>query len=342
MLPPQEHMRMLKDRAAGIASPQEALNRSRALRFTEPGFDRTVWRQMCGKGWLGLCVPVESGGLGRGVRPLCRVAEDLGSALAPEPVVPAAMAAALLPAAHLPPVLSGERIVLPAWQEAPGSLALAGATTLRDGLLTGQKLSVPMACGADAFLVTLANGLALVERGAPGLTMVVQPQPDGGHVATLSFDNAPATALADGAASGLDETAANALDQAIVATAAYLVGLMRGAMRTDPAAPAQAGTETARRFAADMQTQLALTEAAVRAAAAAVDSERRGTARQTAVSRALLRARDAALMVTRTAAQLHAGTGARDAAWFMRRAAMLAAQYGSGSAHRARCRATGA
>ena len=54
MMDPLEHLQMLKDSAAGIAPRKGDLKRIRALRFTEPGFDREKWREMCEMGWLGL------------------------------------------------------------------------------------------------------------------------------------------------------------------------------------------------------------------------------------------------------------------------------------------------
>ena len=50
MMDPLEHLQMLKDSAAGIAPRKGDLKRIRALRFTEPGFDRDKWREMCEMG----------------------------------------------------------------------------------------------------------------------------------------------------------------------------------------------------------------------------------------------------------------------------------------------------
>src|SRR5580692_6825214 len=163
MMDPLEHLQMLKDSAAGIAPRKGDLKRIRALRFTEPGFDRATWRKMCDMGSLGLRVPEDAGGSGLGVRELCGLAEELGAGLVPEPLIPAAMAA-----------------VLPAWQEQPNSLAMTGVTELRSGKLNGRKLFVPMAAGADAFLVTVPGGLALVERDAPGVQVELHEMQDGG------------------------------------------------------------------------------------------------------------------------------------------------------------------
>jgi alkylation response protein AidB-like acyl-CoA dehydrogenase len=84
------------------------------LRFNEPGFDRVVFREMCGMGWLGLMIPEDAGGSGLRLRAFRRLAEELGASLVPEPLIGAAMAAGLLPEAHLAEVLGGKWIVLPA------------------------------------------------------------------------------------------------------------------------------------------------------------------------------------------------------------------------------------
>ncbi len=73
--------------------------------------------------------------------------------------------------------------MLPAWQEKPNSIDLIGETVLRDGKLNGRKVFIPMAAGADAFLVTVPGGLALVERDAPGVSLEIQQTQDGGNSA---------------------------------------------------------------------------------------------------------------------------------------------------------------
>lgn len=341
MMDPLAHLRSLKARAPGAAPHPGDLTRIRALRFTQPGFDRATWRQSCARGWLGLCIPHMAGGSGRGVRRFCGVAEELGAGLAPEPLIAAAMAAVLLPAEHLPAVLAGERIVLPAWQETPGSLALAGATTLNEGRLDGRKLNVPMAAGADAFLVTVPGGLALVERDAPGLGLEIQPTPDGGNLATLSLDRTPAQPISG--------DPAPALEQTITATAAYLLGLADRAFAitqehiktADPFGGTGGSLQALRHRVDDMRVQLPLTRSVVHAAAAAMDEQGPLATRQEAASRAMLRASDTALTVTRACVHLHGGIGdidAHDISLYFRKATVLAPLLGSAAAHRARCR----
>ena len=97
MMDPLEHLQMIKDSAAGIAPRKGDLKRIRALRFTEPGFDRSTWREMCDMGWLGMRIAEDAGGSGLGSKEFCGLAEELGAGLVPEPLIPAAMAAQLLP-----------------------------------------------------------------------------------------------------------------------------------------------------------------------------------------------------------------------------------------------------
>jgi alkylation response protein AidB-like acyl-CoA dehydrogenase len=336
-----EHLQMLKDSAAGIAPRTGDFKRIRALRFTEPGFDRGTWREMCEMGWLGLRIPEDDGGSGLGAREFCGLAEELGAGLVPEPLLPAAMAAQLLPADHLAAALTGERIILPAWQEKPNSIETIGETVLRNGKLSGRKMFVPMAAGADAFLVTVPDGLALVERDAPGLSVDLVQTQDGGNFGTLVLDNAPAEAIAGDASEALEHT--------IMASAAYLLGVMDRAftmtldyMKTREQFGRKIGSfQALQHRAVDLQIQISLTRASVASAAEALDTAPTSAQRQAAVSRAKVRASDAAMMVTRGCIQLHGGIGYTDAydiGLFLRKTMVMAPLYGSSSVHRQRFR----
>ena len=56
---------------------------------TDPGWNRTVWKQLADLGVLGLTIPEEDGGVGAGPVEAMLVQEELGRALAPEPVLDA-------------------------------------------------------------------------------------------------------------------------------------------------------------------------------------------------------------------------------------------------------------
>ena len=338
-----EGVRMIRDSAAGIAPRAGDFRRIRALRFTEPGFDRAVFREMCQMGWLGLMVPEAAGGSGLGAREFCALAEELGASLVPEPLIGAAIAARLLPELHLADVLSGDRIVLPAWQEVPHSLnTTAGGTVAGKGTVTGKKLFVAMAAGADAFLVTTTTGLALVERGAPGVHLEMIQTQDGGGFGTLTLDNAPAEVFPG--------DASEAVDIAALATSAYLLGCMDRVfgvtleyLKTREQFGRKIGSfQALQHRSADLRIQVSLTRAVVEAAAAKYDASDDPAVRKAAVSRAKARASDAASVVTRGCIQLHGGIGYTDAAdpgLFLRKMMVLAPSYGSAALHRARFRA---
>jgi alkylation response protein AidB-like acyl-CoA dehydrogenase len=337
-----ESLRMIRDSAAGLAPRTGDLRRIRALRFTEPGFDRDVWRQMCEMGWPGLMVSEDNGGSGLGVGEFCALTEELGASLIPEPLIPAAFAAMLLPGDHLASVLSGERIVLPAWQEKPHSIAPTGDCVLAGGRLSGRKMFVSMAAGADAFLVTVPDGLALVERDASGVHIVSTQTQDGGNFATVTFDGAPAVALPG--------DASEALEIAALATSAYLLGAMDRVfgitleyLRTREQFGRKIGSfQALQHRSADLRIQLSLTRAVVDAAARTMDEATDARERRVAVSRAKARASDAASVMTRGCIQLHGGIGYTDAAdpgLFLRKMMVLAPMFGSAALHRARYQA---
>ncbi len=338
-----EAVRLIRDSARGLAPRPGAaggdLKRIRALRFTTAGFDRDVWREMCALGWPGLYLPEEHGGSGLGLREFCALAEELGAALAPEPLIPCAMAASSLRGDHLAALLAGELVVVPAWQERANTLDQAGDTVWRDGRVTGRKMFVPTAGGADAFLVTTSQGPALVMRDAPGVTLNVEQTQDGGNFGVLSLADAP------GESPGAWDS--EALDAATLATAAYLLGVMEAAfaltldyLRTRKQFGRAIGSfQALQHRAADLKLRIALTRASVESAAAVFDGAGSVPERQGAVSRAKARASEAAMSVTREAIQLHGGIGYTDeydVGLYLRKAMVLSNLYGSPALHRAR------
>ena len=336
-----DSIRMIRESAAAVAPRGGALARVRTLRFADPGFDRDVWRQMCDMGWAGLRVPEAEGGAGFGMQEYCALAEELGAGLVPEPLIPCVLTASVLQGNTLASLLAGQRVILPAWQERANTLEHEPETTLRGGVVSGRKDFVHMATGADAFLVSAREGLAVVERDAPGASLDIARAQDGGHFGTLTLVNAPATQVP-----GRLEPAA--LDEAALATAAYLLGVMDRAF-----AMTLDYLKTRRQFgrvigsfqalqhrAADVKIALELTRASVHSAAATLDDASSNAAeKQAAVSRAKARASEAALLVTRQAIQLHGGIGYTDeydVGLFLRKAMVLANLYGSAALHRAR------
>jgi alkylation response protein AidB-like acyl-CoA dehydrogenase len=334
-----ELIAMIRDSVATVVPPGADLKRIRQLRFKTPGFDRAMWREMCGMGWPALRVPEGQGGSGRGMREDCALVEVLGGGLVPEPLIPCAMAARLLTGAELAALLNGERIVLPAWQETAHTLAVTGTTVWRNGRVSGRKVFVPLAGGADSFLVTTATGLALVERDAPGVSLELATTQDGGEFGTLTLNAAPAQTLPGDASMPLDEAA--------LATSAYLLGVTERAfaitldyLKVRTQFGRLIGSfQALQHRAVDLRIQIALLRASVESAAATLDANPASAVRLAVVSRAKARAADTALLVTRQAIQLHGAIGYTDEydiGLFLRKAMTLASHYGSADAHRAR------
>ena len=340
----QENLRMIRDSAASVVPRDKGPQRARSLRFRQPGFDTALWKEMCQLGWAGLRVPEGRGGSGLGVAALCAVAQELGAALAPEPLVAVAAAAQRLSGSRLASVLRGDSIVVPAWLERAHDFEAMGKTTLRAGKVTGTKRMVAGALAAHAFVVTTPEGLALVESDAPGVTVTSVGLHDGTFAGDVVFAGAPAEPLA-GSFDDIREECA-------VANAAYLLGAMEAAFDMTLAyitVRKQFGKpigsfQALQHRAVDMKIQLELARAVVDEAAAALDQQRGSAeARRALVSRAKMRAADAAMHIGKEAVQFHGAMGMTDecdVGLYTRKILAVHNDWGSAAAHRQRFAAT--
>jgi alkylation response protein AidB-like acyl-CoA dehydrogenase len=273
----------------------------------------------------------------------CALAEELGAGLAPEPLIPCAMAARLLSGPSLAALLSGDKVVIPAWQERANSLDPVADARFSMGRVHARKVFVPAAAGADAFLVTANSAVAWVDRNADGASLTVAPTVDGGHFGTLTLANAPAEPVARASL----EQFGQAIDEAALATAAYLLGVMQRsfAMTVDYLGSRKqfgrpiGSNQALQHRAVDLQIQIALTRASIESAARVFDSDAPLAAKQAAASRAKARAAEASMLVTRQSVQLHGAIGYTDecdVGLYLRKAMVLANLYGSADVHRAR------
>ena len=332
-----ESIRMIRDSAAAVAPPGADLGRIRALRFTDPGFDRAVLAQLGEMGWLGLRLPEAQGGAALGLGEACALAEELGAALVPEPLVAAMLSAAVLAAAgaKLDDVVAGRHYLPLAWQDRANTLDIAAG---RDA----PRCFVPMAAGADGYLVPVREAGRLALYRATGEARIERTQ-DGGNLGSF----VPVLGERLAADIALDAL----LDEAALLSAAYLLGGMERAfamtldyLRTRSQFGRIIGTfQALQHRAADLKMHLAMTRASVESAAAALDAGAAGDARRAAVSRAKARAAEAGLLVTRQCIQLHGGIGYTDqydVGLYLRKAMVVANQYGSATLHRRRFMAT--
>ena len=328
---------MIRQSAAGIAD-RASLKRIRNLRFAMPGFERSMWHDMCEMGWPGLRLPEERGGVGMGLSAYCALAEELGAALAPEPLIGAALAASLVDDDTLDLLLSGVSLVLPAWQDERDALAPSADLRVEGGLLYGRKLYVKMAEGADAFLVIGRTMSWLIDASAPGVCLETVETQDGGHLSTLILEGATGRPIAR------DPQAA--LAEACLATSAYLLGLMDAALAKTVeylGVRVQFGKvigtfQALQHRAVDLRLQVELTRASVEDAALRWDRDPASPASYAAISRAKVRAAGAAMLITRQCIQLHGGIGftdEHDIGLYLRKAMVTAPQFGSVALHKA-------
>jgi alkylation response protein AidB-like acyl-CoA dehydrogenase len=335
-------IRMIRDSAAAIAPPGGDLKRVRELRFRAPGYDPAVLRQMGELGWIGLRVPEPAGGAGLGMGEMAALVEALGAGLAPEPLIQAALSAGLLASAGekewLARVLAGAALVLTAWQERADSIDVPASPD-------GTRRFLPMAGGAEAFLIPVRQGgaVALYCQPAAEADLAIEQTQDGGSFGTLRPDLAKARLIAD----DIGAVLAGLLDDAALASAAYLLGGMDRAfaMTLDYLKTRQqfgriiGSFQALQHRAADLAMQTALTRASIESAAAILDEGATGDARQAAVSRAKARASEAAILVTRQCIQLHGGIGYTDqydVGLYLRKAMVMAGQFGGAALHRRR------
>jgi len=365
-VPNAEHRRMLADSVADFTARGTDIARVRRLRGTREEYDRAVWEQMAGFGWLGILVPESYGGLGLGLTEMAIVAKGLARALTPEPLTATAVLAATalvageneaLKRESLPRLVSGALQPVLAWQEAPGELdpgnAQARAAPFEGGYrLNGTKRYMPGAAQADAFLVSAQSGgtLALfwLPKDTAGLRFGLETLADGRCFGTLDMRDAhvPQSALV---ARGI--AAREALDRAFdfgaTIAGAELAGVMERALemtldylktRIQFGKPIGAFQALQHR-AVDLHIQKELANAVLDEALAAMDGGAKAATRAALASRVKARCADAALKITREAIQLHGAIGFTDeydAGLFLKRAMTLAAWLGNANWHRRR------
>lgn len=333
-----EDLAMIVESTRAVVPGDGALTRIRALRFASPGFDPAMMRSVAEAGWPFLRVSEKNGGLGLGAAHWCTLMQVLGAGLVPEPVLSNVLGCALLRDAVPEAVPSGDAVLVTAWQDRPNSLEWVGGAG--NGALSGTKNNVPGAAGADLFAVVTGKGVALVSRDAPGLAIATDETLDGCQTGTLTFSGTPAVFQAA-------PDTARLLDEAVLAQAAYLLGLMERAfeitldyLRVREQFDRAIGSfQALQHRATEIRVQLDLLRASVMAAAGRIDLGQEESARQRDVSRCKRRASEMALHVAGEVVQMHGAIGITDEAdigLFVRKAMTEASQFGSARVHRAR------
>lgn len=358
-----EELEMLAASLDAFCVRRGGLARGRRLRGKETRLDLDAWAEMGAQGWLGVLIPERFGGLGLGLREAATVMERLSAWLAPEPVAAVSVLTAstilladneVLKNALLPGIASGDQRVQLAWRETGrhggyfvSTAAETPATVCEGGQLLGTKVLVPHAADASFFLVPARSSAGLeihcVSANACGLELTPHELADGRPAADLSLHGVSVSADTLLASPSIAAHAlSQAFERAVVMASAELLGCMSACFRMTleylrirrqfdrPIGAFQA----LQHRAVDLAIQIALSRAAVEDA---IGSENGDLA--AAASRAKARASDAAMLVTRTAIQLHGALGFADecdAGLFLKRALATAIDFGGSVAHRRR------
>jgi alkylation response protein AidB-like acyl-CoA dehydrogenase len=288
--------------------------------------DTELWREVSELGWPGIAVAEEHGGQGLGAVELAILCEELGRSIAPVPFLPTVLAATLIEhggseeqrARWLPGLAAGETV---------GAVASVG----RDGTAL-----VPGGAEAQVFVVVEDGAASVLARDEARLEDIASIDP-----------TRPAARLDASAGGGerLGGDTAAALDRALVAVAAELVGVCDRALEMTVAyvkdrkqfgTPVGAYQAVSHRCAQMLlDTEQARVSTSFAAWTADADPER--LAEAAAMAKAA--AADAGRDVTAAAIQLHGGIGftwEADVHWLFKRAQVDAPLLGGASEQRAR------
>ncbi len=324
----------------------------RELAGDERGFTDEQWHALAELGWPGVIVPEEHGGLGLGAVELVVIAEEMGYALAPSPLLSSVWSALLLGAAGseeqktrwLEPLAAGTaRGTVAVWDEHSGWSPDRSEAEPASGSLTAVKIAVPDAGSADFVIVGGADGRHyLVQTAADG----VEITPEAGLDSTRKLFRMQLRDATVEPLTGTDfDAVALAYATIVTSLAAESVGVAQRAM------------EMAVEYAKDRKqfdraigsyqaishrcAQMLLETEGARSvaywAAWALDHEPEAASRAASMAKAY--AGDAGFRVTASALQVHGGIGftwEHDLHFFLKRATANAYAFGDGRWHRDR------
>ena len=351
-----EEQTLLQETVRRFLAERCPTDRVRSIMETDAAHDVGLWHGLAELGTTAIVVPEAAGGLGRQLLDLALVAEELGYAAMPGPFLATSMATVALAhatdaaaqAEWLPRLAAGDAIGAVAIGEAeeewdPDRLA----TRVNGDRLAGSKPLVAAGGIADVLLVAAADGagpgLWLVERDAPGVTLVRLKGSDMTRpLWSLTLADAPARRV------GGREAISRAYDAGLVLIAADAYGGARRCFemtRSYVLAREQFGQvigsfQAVKHQLADLVADLEPALSLVWYAAHAFDRLPERATRHAALAKAHLC--DLYDRTTRVATELHGGIGFTweyDLHLWFRRAIFDRSALGSAELHRARAAA---
>ncbi|MDO8704674.1 MAG: acyl-CoA dehydrogenase [Sulfuricaulis sp.] len=336
----REEQQLLVDSLRKFIESRYTFANRRVVARKQSGFDQDVWSALADMGIQGLTLPAEYGGFGENAHSQLLVYKELGRGLVTGPLIPSAvMAATLLQACDngetkevwLPGMASGQKIVVPAYQEVRGRYNLdqvqTRAMVSETGVeICGAKQLVWAGGAAHAFIVSARMagseqfGLFLVERDRAGVHVVDYPTMNGDGAADIRLESVrlPRSSMIRSGPGAL-EWLQYAIDQGIAPLCAHAVGAMERLIEITiefiknrhqfkkPLASFQA----LQHRIADMlvQKELALSMAYVAADAVSVGETEQA---QKMLSAAKIMCANAGRFIGQQAVQLHGGMGMTD------------------------------
>ena len=181
----------------------------RDLESSNLPYSPQLWDRMASLGWLGLALPEQHGGEGGDIVDQLVLAEEIGMAILPSPLLASSVTCGQLilqagspsqRAALLPGLVRGQTIMTLALDEPQRHKGLDCLSTLasphRSGYrISGVKTFVPYAASADLMICVAKTEnpqgltLALIEANDPGVTITPLAGIGGGPQAIVEFNN---------------------------------------------------------------------------------------------------------------------------------------------------------
>jgi alkylation response protein AidB-like acyl-CoA dehydrogenase len=242
-----EEQQELAGLAARILEDRMDLQHLKERDQSDDWYDLDTWHEFAKANLLGIALPETVGGLGFGFLDLCMVLREVGRKVAPLPMIPTLVSAALPIArfgtdaqrAVLSKVVAGEVLLTAALVEYGSEPEQPATTATRDGSgwrLDGMKGSVPGAAAAELVLVPArvddGVGLFLVPTNATGVTLERQQVMNHEPLFELRLDGVQ---VGDDARVGTPEQGSEilafTLNRTTVATCALVSGVADQALR---------------------------------------------------------------------------------------------------------------
>jgi alkylation response protein AidB-like acyl-CoA dehydrogenase len=309
-------------------------------------------------------LPEANGGSALGIADMAAVVEELSRSLLPEPLVASAVFAGnliahgdndALKAKLLAALIAGDLVPAVAFQEglkANSPVQCRAAAAGKDFVLNGTKNYVRPGAGADGFVVSAkaGDGLGLfwITAGTAGAELKLERATDGTDIGTLTLKNVKVGADNVVASAKVGAGAfERAYNEALIASSAELLGLMRGALdmtvnylqtRVQFGKPI-GSFQALQHRAVDLYLQQELSAAALNEVAGLFEQGGSSEQMNALASRIKARASDAAMQIARESIQMHGAIGFTDeydVGFYFKRIVALSAWLGNSAEHRRR------